>query len=404
MDRISRRSTLSGVGAVAGLTALTGCVDDRSDGSTDDEPDADTDTEATDTDEDSASSTVTDVTVHQVGQALSGPAWRRDERPGFCTLIGARDDAAWLLGDADAETVAFVEETDFEAAVLLYIESVGPNTCYRRVAVDDVAVDDNRLTATASAVDTGGEGAVCGEAITYAGVFCRVTAASPPSTTRVTITDGFGTTTTLSSADGVRDPAALEGVVEPSGDPPAVPDALRCPDESFERVGSGYESPVNWGAGGGVTTNTGLALRVLRPTDDKESGDGENSDGENGDGRDETAVQFERGEMVQIRLTNVSSRPIGVGNRHKYGFEIQTADGWVDVRGDDDDGMFKYTDELIRLSPGEQFEWSIKMTESGVVVDHPRSDARVCPALQRGRYRFVFWGAGDLAVAFDFRG
>ena len=398
MVQISRRSTLSGVGTLAGVTAFAGCVDDGSDRSNDgDETDADeTDGDETGSDTDDASSAVTDVAVHQVGRALSGPAWRRDERPGFCTLIEARDDAAWLLRDADAETTAFVEETDFDAAVLLYVESVGPNTCYGRVAVEDVSIADNRLTASATAVETGEEGAICGQAITYVGAFCRVAVASAPSTTRVTITDGFDTTATLTEADGVHDPAALEGVVEPNGDPPAVPEALTCPDEAFERAGGGYEPPVNWGAGGGVTTDAGLALRVRRP-------DGSDEGPTNDDGRADTAMRFERGETVLVQLTNVSARPIGVGNRHKYAFEVQTADGWVDVRGDDD-GVFEYTDELIRLPPGAGFEWSIELTESGVVADHPQSSARVCPSLQPGRYRFVFWGANDLAVAFDYLG
>jgi len=402
MVQISRRSTLSGVGTLAGVTAFAGCVDDSSDRSNDgdetdaDETDGDETGSDTDADTDDASSAVTDVAVHQVGRALSGPAWRRDERPGFCTLIEARDDAAWLLRDADAETTAFVEETDFDAAVLLYVESVGPNTCYGRVAVEDVSIADNRLTASATAVETGEEGAICGQAITYVGAFCRVAVASAPSTTRVTITDGFDTTATLTEADGVRDPAALEGVVEPNGDPPAVPEALTCPDEAFERAGGGYEPPVNWGAGGGMTTDAGLALRVRRP-------DGSDEGPTNDDGRADTAMRFERGETVLVQLTNVSARPIGVGNRHKYAFEVQTADGWVDVRGDDD-GVFEYTDELIRLPPGAGFEWSIELTESGVVADHPQSSARVCPSLQPGRYRFVFWGANDLAVAFDYLG
>ena len=399
MVQISRRSTLSGVGTLAGLTALAGCVD-GGDGSADgehgDETDADNAGPAADTDGDGSSSAVTDVTTHQVGRALSGPAWQRDERPGFCTLIEARDDAAWLLRDADAETTAFIEETNFDAAVLLYVESVGPNTCYGRVAVEDVSIAEDRLTATATAVKTGDDGAICGQAITYVGAFCRVAVGSAPSTTRVTITDGFDTTATLSEADGVRDPAALRGVVKPSGDPPAVPEALSCPDDAFERASGGYEPPVSWGSGGGVSTDTGLALRVYRP-------DGSDGAPSSSDERADAAVRFERGETVRVQLTNVSARPVSVGSRHTYAFEVLTADGWVDVRGDDD-GVFEYTDELVRLPPGDGFTWSIELTESGVVADHPQSSARVCPSLQPGRYRVVFWGATDLAVAFDLLG
>jgi hypothetical protein len=97
--------------------------------------------------------------------------------------------------------------------------------------------------------------------------------------------------------------------------------------------------------------------------------------------------------MVQISRRSTLS---GVG----------TFAGLTALAGCVDDGSDRSNDadEPIRLPPGAGFEWSIELTESGVVADHSQLSARACPSLQPGRYRFVFWGANDLAVAFDYLG
>jgi len=41
--------------------------------------------------------------VQQVGAALSGPAWDRESRRGFCTLFTDEDEIRWLFDDASAE-------------------------------------------------------------------------------------------------------------------------------------------------------------------------------------------------------------------------------------------------------------------------------------------------------------
>jgi len=81
---------------------------------------------------------------------------------------------------------------------------------------------------------------------------------------------------------------------------------------------------------------------------------------------------------------------------------VFTEDGWTDVRGGDGD-RFGYTDEAIAHPPGETVAWEFTMTESGLVADENQPGGlRVCPDLQPGRYRFVFFGAADIAAAFDY--
>jgi len=331
--------------------------------------------------------------VHQVGHALSGPAWDPETRRGFALLIATERDAAWLLRDADAETQAFVEATDFEASVVAYAESTGPTTCDDELSFSGVAVEDGTLVASATVENTASEDEVCGEAVTYPGALVRVTTDSLPEAVRLSITDGWGETTEVTGEDGVRDPARLDGFVRPDGEPPSVPAALDCEDDGFERHPSVHDGSVSWGSGGGAgdTAEDGLELRVIDPASD-------------GDGPAE-ALRFERGDDLRIRMTNVSSRAIGVGNHGKYNLEVDTEAGWTEVRGGDDASRFAYTDELITHRPGDGYEWEFTMTEEGLVAGGPHADAlRVCPDLQPGRYRFVFWGADDLAVAFDYVG
>ncbi|WP_281194628.1 hypothetical protein [Halorubrum sp. F4] len=402
MKRATRRSTLRGIGRAAatvgtvGIVGFAGCLGGSPPGSNDGN--------GTD-DGNGGSDADPETTIHRVGGALSGPAWRRTERPGFATLFTDRTAVEWLLGDARPETLDFVEGTDFEESVLAYVESVGRNTCERLLEFADVDVDGRTLTADATVVDTADEDTACGEAITYSGAFLRVTADPLPEKARIAVTDGRGETAELTGEDGVRDPAALRGSVRPDGDPPNVPAPLDCPDDAFERHPSSSDD-VNWGSGGGVDGDSGLELRVVNP-EREEAGDDPvgTDDADRADDADEGGgpLRFDRGDPFRVEMTNVSARPVGVGNHAKYTLEVEAEDGWTDVRGSDD-GRFEYTDELVSTRPGEVVEWSFTMDEEGVVADHPNGDLRVCPDLEPGRYRFVFFGADELAVAFDFVG
>ena len=362
--------------------AIAGCTDevDPSDGDADDA-------------DDGSGADDTETAVHQVGRALSGPAWDFETRRGFCLLITEEQDAGWLLRDADAETRSFVEATDFEESVVAYAESVGPTTCDDEIAFADVAVEDGTLVASATVENTAADDEACGEAITHPGALLRVTAYPLPDGVRLSITDGWGETGEVTGENGVRDPDRLDGFVRPDGDPQSVPAALDCDDDAFERHPSVHDGGVSWGSGSGVSDadGAGLELRAINP-------------GYDGDDPAE-ALRFERGDDLRIEMTNVSNREIYVGNHGKYNLEVYTDEGWMEIRGGEDGSRFEYTDEAIGHPPGDTVEWEFSMTEEGLVADGPHADAlRVCPELQPGRYRFVFWGADNLAVAFDYAG
>jgi hypothetical protein len=214
MTQFTRRATLYGV--AAGAAALAGCTEagvpadgsgtDGGDGSGGTDGDGGDGTDGADSDDEE----VTTV-VQQVGAALSGPAWDRTERRGFCTLIAEEGDASWLLDDAPEEVRAFVEETDFAASVLVYVESVGPDTCHDEIAFDGVAVEDGTFVADATVQGPGSDDVACGEAITYSAALLRVTSDPLPEAARLSVTDGRGETGTVRDGEGVPDSDRLAG-------------------------------------------------------------------------------------------------------------------------------------------------------------------------------------------------
>ena len=407
MIDITRRLALRGV-AAGGVCAFAGCgggdggnSNDGSDGTDDGDGTDDSDG----TDDGGAQPSV--GTVLQVETPLSGPAWDRRSRRGFCTRIAAESDANWLLDDASEETREFVSETDFERAVVVYVESVGPTTCHDELSFDDIDVEDGALTASVRVEDTSAANEGCGQAITYPAAMVRIESDPRPESVRLQVTDGWGETGTVRD-DGVIDPDALPGVVRPDGNPSAIPASFDCGAAEFERHPQVYEGAVNWGGGAGVDDSDGggtgsdadggdrvsdadgpLALRVVASGDDSRSAD----------------EPLDRGDPFRIELTNVSDRSTYIGNQGKYNLEVRTEDGWTEIRGADGEGSFEYTDEAIGVEPGETLVWEFEMTESGLVEGGPHADElRVCPDLVAGRYRFVFWGGDDLAVAFDYVG
>ncbi|MCU4742096.1 hypothetical protein OB955_00565 [Halobacteria archaeon AArc-m2/3/4] len=389
---LSRRRVLRIAGLGIG-TALAGCLD-RSDpaGDTDD-GNSDDDGIGDDTDDDNG--TETELVAHdtiQFGVTGSRPGWfdAMGETVGDVTLIdtGERADAVWSNTDGDtdrrADVVDFLRDTSFEDSVLLSVESVGPNTCHDTIAFDDVALEDGRLTATASVVDSSGADEACGEAITYPSALLRATfSAEPVTEATVTVVDGWGNEETLTAtADDSLSlapaPDELPGYVKPDGDPEHVPTALECDDEGdgVDRLQNWVdEDDIEWGT---VEDEDGTPLLALRV--------------------DERTV--DPGETVEITMTNVSDERVYTGNRHKHSLEVYTDAGWQDVRVMTDDRL-GYTDEGVGHEPGDGFRWSFELTEDGVVADHAHADfLEVCPGLPAGRYRFVFWET-DVAVAFD---
>ncbi|KKF39191.1 hypothetical protein FK85_30485 [Halorubrum saccharovorum] len=395
MTELTRRTAIYGLGA-GSVTALAGCSDGADPGAGDggDGTNGGTGNGTGDGGDGSdEGSGVTDTAVQQTGGALSGPAWDPESRRGFCVLVTEEDETRWLFDDAPAEVREFVEATDFSSSVLAYVESVGPTTCHDRIEFADVGVEEGTLVASATVENTADDNEACGEAITFSGALLRVTADPLPDSLRLSVTDGWGETGEVRGEDGLADPEALPGGVRPDGDPPNVPASFDCETEGFERHPQAYESGVNWGGGGGAGSDAGgdgpLALRAVIPGDDA--------------GSEELSIA--RGTRFRIELTNVSGREASVGNQGKYNLELRTEAGWTEIRGGDEGATFEYTDEAIGVRPGETPTWEFEMTESGLVEGGPHADdLRVCPNLVPGRYRFVFWGAADLAVAFDYVG
>ena len=399
MTELTRRTAIRGIGT-GSVVALAGCTDGVGPGAGDGGDGDDGSDGSDDGGDGDGGSGVTDTAVRQVGGALTGPAWDRESRRGFCVLVTEADEGRWLFDDAPAEVREFVEATDFSSSVLAYVESVGPTTCYDRIAFDDVGVEGGTLTASATVENTAADDEACGEAITFSGALLRVAADPSPDSLRLSVTNGWGETAELTGEDGLVDPEGLPGGVRPDGDPPDVPVSFECGDEGFERHPQWYEGEVNWGGGGGAGSDAGgengadgpLALRAVIP----------------GDGGDDSAAEpmaIGRGTAFRIELTNVSGREAYVGNQGKYNLEIRTETGWTEIRGGDEGATFGYTDEAIGVLPGETLTWEFEMTESGLVENGPHADVlRVCPDLVPGRYRFVFFGAADIAVAFDYVG
>ncbi|MXV63139.1 hypothetical protein GS429_13885 [Natronorubrum sp. JWXQ-INN-674] len=395
IEGVTRRRALLSAGSI-GSIALAGCLDG---GRTDQETaNGNGDDERTDGD--------VAYDVFQLGSSSSRPAWADGDGsvPGFVALFESERALSWLIDDADAVEglEEWLSETDFDESVIVFVESVGPNTCYSEVSVSDVAIsaaavvdgdeETAAITGTAEAADTSDGTAVCGDAVTYPSAFVRVTGDDLPGEAAFRITDGWGDTDEVDTTGGAVDPETIPGYVRPSHDPRTIPDALECESDEFERHWS-PDDDVEWGE----VTDDGeptLAMRLENPQYD-------------GDDEDQ-ALEFERGEEVRISMQNVSSGPVDTGNSNKYGLEVLTDDGWMDVRGTGDGTPVGYTDEAVVHSPGEGFDWTFELTEDGVLEGHAHEEwLEVCPELPAGRYRFVFWGViGDesLAVAFDYTG
>jgi len=381
MQTPSRRDALRLTAASLGA-ALAGCLGDETDDDTDDGGDDPTTTEPTT----EPSPSDLDTTVLQVDSSLTSDWWDDDDGPpGRVVAIGSEQrveavlDPDSMSGEAQEELQSFLTATDFESSTLVLVETVGPSTCYSEVGVENARIESGAFRADAHAVDDSEQGAACGDAITFPAALIRATVdGTPPETATLTVTNGWGDSADLTAT--VDDPIGpslddVEGYVRPEGDPETVPPTLSCPDDSFRRHASGYDaSDVSWG----VTGNDASAFALRTET-----------------------LSASLGDTVTLTLTNVSEQETFTGNRHKYNVELLTENGWQDVRGNPNGDPIAYTDEALGHAPGEGFEWDLELTEDGLIDGHyNESQLTVCPDLQPGRYRVVFWEP-TVAVAFD---
>ena len=196
---------------------------------------------------------------------------------------------------------------------------------------------------------------------------CSSTSSNPTETDAKTETENTDEKTAGNAENMTR--SQLSGQIRPTDSPGSPVNEFSCDKSNFTRHPPMYdEGSVPWGDTGYVS------LRI-----------------------DDTA--FEYGDTARITLTNTSDSTITLGLKYMYQIELLTEDGWQDVRGQIGDDEFQYIEMATEAAPGEVFEWSLRLTEEGVVPDE--KDFTVCPKLVSGRYRFVYWAASQVAVAFD---
>lgn len=376
-----RRALLASLPTAVATTGCSGNGSDATDVPTSDE----NDDEADDDEPSTNGNEIVSVESVQLGTNLrrrETPWWYEydEEAPGAVYLIDDSDTPDHVPrveppDDREDEGRAFVDETDFETAVLLQIGSVGPNACYDQLDVGDFELTEKTLRGTAEVVESQ-KADGCPDEITYPWILVRVeTADTLPEHARITITDGTGNQREVEAPKRRRlDPDTLDGSVQPDRDPPQIPAELACPDEEFDRHGSWTEDVTL-----GEAFDLGGPIAALRTDQDT----------------------YEYGETVHIRFRNLTDRGILTGNASHFNFQLNTEAGWEDVRGFDEDEFVVYSDVAIIHPPGKGFDWSIELTEAGIGDEGLHADAlRVCPELQEGRYRFVFWEV-DVAVEFD---
>lgn len=393
-DLTRRKALLAGTASVSAL--VSGCVggqDDAADTGGDDERNGDENGNENDDEngtensgENGDDTSVTSVEKRQLGTS-STPAWAAHDEDTvgvvyrYTSAEEMVDPVMSVLYDRGESIVSFIDETDFENEILLLVGTAGPDRCYNVADVTDLRVETGTLVGTAWAAQSspGGESGQseesmgCADAVSYPWSLVRVAFdGTPPDDVALEMTDGWGNEGTVTApTDRGMDPAELDGFVSPDGEPAVVPDALACESDEFVRHRQ-YpdESSVERGE------QDGFALRVHE-------------------------TSYELGETVTVSLTNSTGLEQHTGNRHRYNLQIKTADGWQDVRGSTESEFLPYTEEVLSHAPGDGFEWELQLTGESIPEGHLHEDKlTICPDLQPGRYRFLYWGPA-LAVEFD---
>ncbi len=148
---------------------------------------------------------VADVEELSLGGARSPPEWFRPDEgnPGAVRrfdhpkAVHGSSLFEWVGGRAK-EVREFVGRTDFGTATLLCVVSVGPNSCHDRLAVSELAVEDDTLVGTALAEDTSGPDEECLQVVQYPATLLRVSFEdAPPKAVQLSITDGMGNEATV---------------------------------------------------------------------------------------------------------------------------------------------------------------------------------------------------------------
>lgn len=162
-------------------------------------------------DADGSGGTVDGVTVVPATRDGAGD-WDGDglAETGILVYLENETQVQSLLYGQDVDR--FVEGTNFETDAVFYLESAGPNACYRTVEVSDVVIEtdngDHVVFGTAAVRDDSPDGGGCAEVITYPGILIRVERAGEATTGEFRITDGWERTSVVRSksiGDHVRE-------------------------------------------------------------------------------------------------------------------------------------------------------------------------------------------------------
>jgi hypothetical protein len=131
--------------------------------------------------------------VFELPPRTERPSWYQEKAVGHLQRIdsvsAARNRVESLEGVAGLD--GWLSGTQFDEAMVLHAASAGPDTCYGRLEVANLVVENGVLVGDATATASGEDG--CGDAETYAGAFIRVTSPLPASA-EFRITDGWGET------------------------------------------------------------------------------------------------------------------------------------------------------------------------------------------------------------------
>jgi len=308
-----------------------------------------------------------------------------DGRPGYAVVVDSEERQRALLRKYDLpddrrdRIIEFLDGIDYGSERLLLVESVGPDGCHDRLDLGAVDTDDAGLRATATVEERDEED--CTGALVYPSSLLRAAFnGDPPDRAAVELTDGGGDSATVT--------ASVDDPLSPA--PEDLPGSVR-PDERADPI-----APLSCDRAGVKRHDQRFDEDALRWGDDRRSG--------------ETALSmrvdqlsYDYGDTLNASLTNVADGPVETGNSARYNLQVRTEDGWQDVRVVDSTAGFEYTDEAASHAPGEGFEWSIELTEEGIIESSVQSDAEVCPDLQSGRHRLAYFGLeeGAVAVGFD---
>lgn len=243
MTALNRRHLLQVAGGGLVL-ALAGCSDQNE--------------QATDADGNAAD--IVDTTTIKFATRASRPDWFSEAGAdvGEVVVMDSRERAEAVLWPNEGvpeqrrmDISDFLDETDFQTEVVVFVESVGKNLCYNEIAIEDGGLDGDAISVTATVRDTSERDAACGPALIFPSVLVRVSFVEEPVTeAAIDVVDSWGNEATV-SLDG-RLPwlvaRQLSKYVRAEGEPELVPESLDCDLEGITRVQSWIDDNAVTGA------------------------------------------------------------------------------------------------------------------------------------------------------------